>query len=91
VLRTIEDMYGTAYAGASATATPITDAWTTSTSLNVTNVATGSTWKYLDTGVSLDAAAWKTVGYSETGWKSGAAQLGYGDGDEHRRNARKVI
>ncbi len=27
ILRTIEDMYGTGYAGASATATPITDVW----------------------------------------------------------------
>ena len=30
VLRTIEDMYGLAYAGASATATPVTDCWTAS-------------------------------------------------------------
>jgi fibronectin type 3 domain-containing protein len=30
VLRTIEDMYGLGYAGAAATATPITTAWTTS-------------------------------------------------------------
>jgi hypothetical protein len=82
VLRTLEDMYGAAYAGASATATPITDVWTTSTTLNVTNVATGSTWKYLDTGVSLDGVNWTATGYSTTGWKSGAAQLGYGDGDE---------
>jgi phosphatidylinositol-3-phosphatase len=32
VLRTIEDMYGLPYAGAAATATPITDCWTTSSS-----------------------------------------------------------
>jgi len=31
MLRTIEDMYGLPYAGAAATATPITDTWTTST------------------------------------------------------------
>jgi hypothetical protein len=31
VLRTIEDMYGTGHAGASATATPITDIWTSGT------------------------------------------------------------
>jgi hypothetical protein len=31
-LRTIEDMYGLPYAGAAATATPITDCWTTSPS-----------------------------------------------------------
>jgi hypothetical protein len=32
VLRTVEDMYGLPYAGAAATATPITDCWTTSPS-----------------------------------------------------------
>jgi hypothetical protein len=38
VLRTMEDMYGTGYAGASASATPITDVWTTSPAqLTVTN------------------------------------------------------
>jgi hypothetical protein len=38
VLRTIEDMYSLPYAGAAASATPITDCWTTSqSSLTVTN------------------------------------------------------
>jgi hypothetical protein len=41
----------------------------------------GATWKYLDTGVA-PAADWRNVGYVDTAWKSGLAELGYGDGDE---------
>jgi hypothetical protein len=51
-------------------------------SLNsVTLIATGSVWKYLDTG-SAPASDWTSVNYDETGWKSGPAKLGYGVGDE---------
>lgn len=41
----------------------------------------GSTWKYADTGVD-PGTGWKSAGYNDAAWKSGAAQLGYGDGDE---------
>jgi acid phosphatase type 7 len=44
-------------------------------------VAKGTTWKYLDTGVD-QGTAWRAVAFVDTTWKSGAAQLGYGDGDE---------
>jgi hypothetical protein len=44
-------------------------------------VAKGATWKYLDTGVN-QGTAWRAVSFADTTWKSGAAQLGYGDGDE---------
>ncbi len=37
----------------------------------------GSTWKYYDSG-SLDGKQWKSTSYSDSGWKSGAAPLGYG-------------
>jgi len=46
-----------------------------------TLVPAGSIWKYLDNG-SNQGTAWKETIFDETGWKSGAAQLGYGDGDE---------
>jgi hypothetical protein len=47
-----------------------------------TIIPAGSTWKYLDTGTA-PGATWKSdPNFVETGWKSGAAQLGYGDGDE---------
>ncbi|MCB1100450.1 MAG: lamin tail domain-containing protein, partial [Verrucomicrobiae bacterium] len=44
-------------------------------------VEAGSTWSYLDDG-SDQGTAWVAPGFDDSGWKSGAAQLGYGDGDE---------
>src|SRR5438876_4151242 len=48
---------------------------------NVTYIARGGTWKYLDNGTN-QGSVWDTLGFSDSAWKSGAAQLGYGDGDE---------
>jgi tartrate-resistant acid phosphatase type 5 len=47
----------------------------------ITLIATGDTWKYLDTGVA-PAAGWTGTSFSDTAWKSGKAEFGYGDGDE---------
>ncbi len=44
-------------------------------------VPAGSTWKYLDDG-SDQGTAWRQPEFDASGWASGAAQLGYGDGDE---------
>ncbi len=41
----------------------------------------GSTWRYNDSGANL-GTAWRATAYNDAGWASGAAQLGYGDGDE---------
>lgn len=41
----------------------------------------GATWKYLDNG-SDQGTAWRNTVFADGGWASGAAQLGYGDGDE---------
>lgn len=41
----------------------------------------GSTWKYLDNGTN-QRTAWKDLTFNDATWKSGPAQLGYGDGDE---------
>ena len=41
----------------------------------------GSIWKYLDNG-SNQGTAWRAPSFSDVSWKSGAGQLGYGDGDE---------
>jgi hypothetical protein len=38
-------------------------------------------WKYLDDG-SDQGSLWVGDGYDDSAWKSGAGQLGYGDGDE---------
>jgi len=46
-----------------------------------TLVATGSVWKYLDTGVDL-SNAWRAVDFEDSAWNSGPAELGYGDDDE---------
>jgi len=49
--------------------------------VQATLVEKGSSWRYLDDGSNL-LTAWKEPGFNDDGWKSGLAQLGYGDGDE---------
>ncbi|MBI4664218.1 MAG: lamin tail domain-containing protein [Verrucomicrobia bacterium] len=44
-------------------------------------VAAGSEWKYLDNG-SDEGTAWRQLAFDDSSWKTGKAQLGYGDGDE---------
>ena len=44
-------------------------------------VRPGAVWKYLDDG-SNQGIAWRATGFDDSGWSSGPAQLGYGDGDE---------
>jgi len=46
-----------------------------------TLVPAGSVWKYLDTGAA-PASTWRTTNFNDSAWLAGAAQLGYGDGDE---------
>jgi hypothetical protein len=46
-----------------------------------TLITAGATWRFLDTGTNL-GTAWVTPSFVETNWKSGAAQLGFGDQDE---------
>jgi len=48
---------------------------------DTTLVPTGGVWKYLDNG-SNQGTAWCATGFDDSVWPSGAAQLGYGDGDE---------
>ncbi len=48
---------------------------------NLTLIPVGSVWKYHDEGVDL-GTVWRATNYNDSGWSSGAAQLGYGDGDE---------
>jgi hypothetical protein len=47
----------------------------------ITLVPLGATWKFLDTGADL-GAAWRSNSFNDTFWRSGPAQLGFGDGDE---------
>ncbi len=46
-----------------------------------TLIPNGASWKYLDDG-SDKGTAWRDLSFDDSGWKEGAAQLGYGDGDE---------
>jgi hypothetical protein len=48
---------------------------------NVTLVATGSVWKYRDTGEDL-GSVWTGLAFDDSAWQSGRAKLGYGNGDE---------
>lgn len=47
----------------------------------LTLIPLGSAWKYSDAGVALPIE-WRQPAYDDSAWKEGAAQLGYGDGDE---------
>ncbi|MDE0441584.1 MAG: metallophosphoesterase [Gammaproteobacteria bacterium] len=44
-------------------------------------VSVGSTWSYLDDGTD-QGTAWREPDFDDSGWASGAAQLGFGEGDE---------
>ena len=44
-------------------------------------IAPGSVWRYNDSGTNL-GTSWRTSSYNDSAWKTGSAQLGYGDGDE---------
>jgi Calcineurin-like phosphoesterase/Bacterial Ig domain/Purple acid Phosphatase, N-terminal domain len=46
-----------------------------------TLVLMNATWRYLDDG-SDQGSAWQASTFDDTAWGSGAAELGYGDGDE---------
>jgi len=59
------------------TAAPLTSVRAQSSVL----IAAGSVWKYRDDG-SDQGTAWRGAAFSDASWAAGAAQLGYGDGDE---------
>jgi hypothetical protein len=44
-------------------------------------IAPGATWSYLDDG-SDQGTAWQATSFDDSSWATGAAELGYGDGDE---------
>jgi tetratricopeptide (TPR) repeat protein len=44
-------------------------------------VPRGEEWRYLDDG-SDPGVGWRELDFDDSGWKTGRAQLGYGDGDE---------
>jgi uncharacterized repeat protein (TIGR01451 family) len=48
---------------------------------HVSLVITGAVWKYSDTGTNF-GSSWRAIDFDDSLWRSGPAQLGYGDGDE---------
>ena len=44
-------------------------------------VAQGATWSYLDDNTD-QGSAWRQVGFDDSGWASGAGELGFNEGDE---------
>jgi hypothetical protein len=46
----------------------------------LTVVPLGAEWRYLDRGMA-PTVLWKTLGFDDSTWSRGAAQLGYGDED----------
>ena len=73
------------------TARAVDDAYASTTSIPVlvTGLGTvpfvvspwGATWRYLATGTA-PAATWTQLSFNDAAWKTGAAELGYGDFDE---------
>jgi hypothetical protein len=53
----------------------------TSSVASLVNVALGSVWRYWDQGPP-PAANWNNPEFNDTAWPSGAAPLGYGNGNE---------
>jgi hypothetical protein len=49
--------------------------------VTTTFISASSSWKYLDNG-SNQGTSWAQRNYNDNAWRSGPAQLGYGDGDE---------
>jgi glucose/arabinose dehydrogenase len=51
------------------------------TSLDPQFVAPNASWKYLDNGTD-QGMGWRATSFDDSGWKTGNAELGYGDGGE---------
>lgn len=47
----------------------------------VTILPSNSVWKYIANGTN-QGTSWRNASFNDVSWSSGAAQLGYGDGDE---------
>jgi hypothetical protein len=56
----------------------------TSSSTSEVLIPLGAVWFYLDNGTN-QGTAWRLPGFDHSTWKSGPAELGYGDNDEATR------
>jgi len=67
--------------GTVALSSPVNITVTGDNSVPLTLIPTGAVWNYFADGIDL-GTAWREMGYDDSAWASGPAQLGYGDGDE---------
>ena len=66
--------------GISATSAPVTVVITPQP-INLALISTGAVWRYYASNAA-PAGAWTATSFNDSSWPSGAAELGYGDGDE---------
>jgi len=75
--------------GVAGTSAPVTVAFVTGTNIPVNLCPAGALWKYLDDG-SNQGTYWKEPDFADGTWKSGAAELGYGERAEGRPEATEL-
>ncbi len=75
--------------GSVSTSSVVQVAFTPGTQVDVTLVSTGSVWRFLDDG-SNQGTAWRGANFSDSGWKRGPAELGYGDRNDGRPEATLI-
>jgi len=70
-------------AGLSRTSAPVNVTFLAGLTTNVTLISTGSLWRYFDKGTDL-GGAWPMLGFNDSSWSNGLAELGYGDSADGR-------
>ena len=75
--------------GARGTSAVVNVAFTLGVTNDLTLVSTGALWKYFDKGQDL-GTNWVQLGYDDSSWSNGLAELGYGDAGEGRPEATVV-
>ncbi len=75
--------------GRSATSAVVTVAYTGGRRTNVVLVPAGATWNYLDDG-SNQGTHWTSLDFPDERWKTGAAELGYGDDLDGRPEKTRI-
>src|SRR2546428_8567821 len=55
-----------------------------------TLISAGAVWKYLDDG-SDQGTGWSALGFDDSTWHSGPAELGFGDGGEATTNTAGFV
>ncbi len=75
--------------GIAATSAVVRIAFTSGRDAPVTLLPTGAVWKYLDDG-SDQGTNWSALVFDDRSWKSGPAELGYGDAMKGRPEATQI-